>query len=239
MTGTAPPARRWLLRLVTSFTFSQGAVSMARPSVSYHALELGADARAVGVITAAFALLPLAVAVPLGRRTDRGRCGPLLPLGIVLIAAGCALSGTASSLGALAAWSAVLGLGHLVFVIGAQSLVARQSGPHEHDRNFGYFTIGGSMGQLIGPLLSGVLVGGAARHSAGAEGAFGHGSALALFASGALSVCAFVTLWRIENRPSARRGTRRQDTHTQDTRTAGHAHAGHAHAGKGRAGGAR
>lgn len=71
--------RRWLLRLVASFAFAQGAVSMARPAVSYHALELGADAGAVGVVSAAFALLPLAVAVPLGRRTDRGRCGPLLP----------------------------------------------------------------------------------------------------------------------------------------------------------------
>ena len=85
---------------------------------------------------------------------------------MALITAGCALAGTACSLCALAGWSAVLGLGHLVFVIGAQSLVARQSRPHEHDRNFGYFTIGGSMGQLIGPLLSGLLVGGAVAHSA-------------------------------------------------------------------------
>ena len=193
MSGTDAGDRRWLLRLVISFAFAQGAVCMARPAVSYHALELGAGASAVGVITAAFALLPLAVAVPLGRRTDRGRCGPLLPVGLALIAAGCALSGTAPSLVVLGAWSALLGLGHLVFVIGAQSLVARQSGPHEHDRNFSHFTIGGSMGQLVGPVLSGWLVGGA-----GPRGVSEHGSAVALFASGALSFCAYATLWRIE-----------------------------------------
>ncbi len=194
---------RWLLRLVVSFAFAQGAVCMGRPAVSYHALGLGADAGAVGVITAAFALLPLAAAVPLGRRTDRARCGPLLPVGVALIAAGCALAGTAPSLPLLAAWSALLGLGHLVFVIGAQSLVARQSAPHEHDRNFSYFTIGGSMGQLAGPVLSGWLVGG------GASGwTSGHSSAVALFAAGASSVCAYATLWRIEAPRAAREGGR-------------------------------
>lgn len=175
---------------------------MARPAISYHALELGAGARAVGVVTAAFALLPLAVAVPLGRRTDRQRCGPLLPAGVALVAAGSALAATAPSLVLLAAWSALLGLGHLVFVIGAQSLVARQSGPDEHDRNFGHFTIGGSAGQLIGPVFSGWLVGGA---GGGPPGAGEHSSAVALFASGVLALCSYATLWRIEGRAVPRR----------------------------------
>ncbi len=130
--------RGWLLRLVVAFGFAQAAVSMARPAVSYRALALGADERAVGVIAGVYALLPLFAAVPLGRRTDHGRCAPLLPTGVVLISAGCALSGVAGSLGAMALWSGVMGLGHLCFVIGAQSLVARRSAPHEQDRNFGH-----------------------------------------------------------------------------------------------------
>lgn len=52
---------------------------MARPAVSYRALALGADARAIGVITGVYALLPLFAAVPLGRRTDHGRCAPCCP----------------------------------------------------------------------------------------------------------------------------------------------------------------
>lgn len=78
--------RGWLLRLVIAFGFAQAAVSMARPAVSYRALALGADERAVGVIAGVYALLPLFAAVPLGRRTDHGRCAPLLPAGVVLIA---------------------------------------------------------------------------------------------------------------------------------------------------------
>ncbi|KPI18204.1 major facilitator superfamily MFS_1 [Actinobacteria bacterium OK074] len=181
--------RGWLLRLVVAFSFAQGAVSMARPAVSYRALALGADERAVGVIAGVYALLPLFAAVPLGRRTDHGRCAPLLPVGVILISGGCALSGLANSLAAMAAWSGAMGLGHLCFVIGAQSLVARQSAPHEQDRNFGHFTIGASLGQLVGPVLAGAVVDGSDRADS---------SALALLISGALGAVALTSLWRIE-----------------------------------------
>ncbi|MFC9847140.1 MFS transporter [Streptomyces sp. NPDC060223] len=183
--------RGWLLRLVIAFSFAQGAVSMARPAVSYRALALGADERAIGVIAGVYALLPLFAAVPLGRRTDHGRCAPLLPIGVVLIAGGCALSGRADSLTAMAAWSGVMGLGHLCFVIGAQSIVARQSAPHEQDRNFGHFTIGASLGQLVGPIAAGALIGGS--DMAGT-------SALALLVAGGLAAVSFTSLWRIEHR---------------------------------------
>ncbi|MFF7654166.1 MFS transporter [Streptomyces sp. NPDC007983] len=167
---------------------------MARPAVSYRALALGADARAVGVIAGVYALLPLFAAVPLGRRTDHGRCAPLLPVGVVLIAAGCGLSGTADSLPAMAAWSGVMGLGHLSFVIGAQSLVARQSAPADQDRNFGHFTVGASLGQLIGPIAAGQLV-------SGHDGALARTSAAALFVAAVVAACSFTSLWRIEHRP--------------------------------------
>ncbi|MDI3407265.1 MFS transporter [Streptomyces cavernicola] len=199
--GSAGPGRTWLLRLVIAFSFAQGAVSMARPAVSYRALALGADERAVGVIAGVYALLPLFAAVPLGRRTDHGRCAPLLPVGVVLIAGGCALSGAANSLTAMAAWSGVMGLGHLCFVIGAQSIVARQSAPAEQDRNFGHFTIGASLGQLVGPIAAGFLI-------SEQDGAMARTSALALLVSAAVAAVAFTSLWRIEHRTAA--GTRKE-----------------------------
>lgn len=196
------PGRAWLLRLVIAFSFAQGAVSMARPAVSYRALSLGADERAIGVIAGVYALLPLFAAVPLGRRTDHGRCAPLLPIGVVLIGGGCALSGTAGSLGALAAWSGVMGLGHLCFVIGAQSIVARQSAPDEQDRNFGHFTIGASLGQLIGPIAAGSLIG----------GDMGRTSAFALLVSGGVAAVSLTSLWRIEHvRPATGASSKRGD----------------------------
>ncbi|MEU6994334.1 MFS transporter [Streptomyces sp. NPDC046465] len=187
--SSGPGGRRgWLLRLVVAFSFAQAAVSMARPAVSYRALSLGADERAIGVIAGVYALLPLFAAVPLGRRTDHGRCAPLLPVG-VLIAGGCALSGMADSLAAMAAWSGVMGLGHLCFVIGAQSIVARQSAPAEQDRNFGHFTIGASLGQLVGPLAAGALIGADIDRT----------SAVALLVSAAVGAVSLTSLWRIEH----------------------------------------
>jgi MFS family permease len=188
--------RGWLVRLVVAFCFAQGAVSMARPAVSYRALSVGADESAIGVITACYALLPLFAAVPLGRRTDHGRCAPLLVAGVVLISGGCALSGTAGSLTALAAWSGVMGLGHLCFVIGAQSIVARRSDPAEQDRDFGHFTIGASLGQLLGPIGAGLLVSGEA-------GAMGRTSSLALLTAGLAAAVAFTSLRGIEPRTPA------------------------------------
>ncbi|MFI1506500.1 MFS transporter [Streptomyces sp. NPDC020597] len=192
--------RGWLLRLVIAFGFAQGAVSMARPAVSYRALALGADEGAVGVVAGVYALLPLLAAVPLGRRTDHGRCAPLLPVGVALISGGCVLSGLAASLWTMALWSGVMGLGHLCFVIGAQSLVARQSAPREQDRNFGHFTIGASLGQLVGPVAAGALI-----DRADMAGS----SALALLVAGAGCAVAFTSLWRIEHRdpePDSRAG---------------------------------
>ncbi|WP_344493200.1 MFS transporter [Streptomyces enissocaesilis] len=185
--------RGWLLRLVIAFGFAQAAVSMARPAVSYRALALGADERAIGVIAGVYALLPLFAAVPLGRRTDHGRCAPLLPVGVLLIAGGCAAGGTANSLAAMAAWSGVMGLGHLCFVIGAQSIVARQSAPAEQDRDFGHFTIGASLGQLAGPVAAGLLVD-------GHEGATARTSALALTVAAGVAAVSLTSLWRIEHR---------------------------------------
>lgn len=191
-----------MLRLVIAFSFAQGAVSMARPAVSYRALSMGADERAIGIIAGVYALLPLFAAVPLGRRTDHGRCAPLLPIGVVLISGGCALSGTAGSLGALAAWSGVMGLGHLCFVIGAQSIVARQSAPAEQDRNFGHFTIGASLGQLVGPVAAGYMI-------SEQDGAMGRTSALALVVSAVVAAVSFSSLWRIEHVRSAAPGAGR------------------------------
>jgi MFS family permease len=156
-----PPA--WLARVLAGVVLTQAALYLARPVTSYRALALGADARAVGLITAAFALVPLVVAVPLGRASDRWRPGYLLTGGIALGAVACALLGAAGTLPGLALASAVLGLGHLALTLAGQSLIARQSGDALHDRDFGLYAAAASSGQLIGPALAGLALSWAGR----------------------------------------------------------------------------
>jgi MFS family permease len=160
----APTLPGWLTRVLAGVVLTQAALFLARPVTSYRALALGADARAVGLITAAFALVPLVVAVPLGRASDRWRPGWLLTGGIALGAVACALLGLAASLPGLALASAALGLGHLALTLAGQSLIARQSGDALHDRDFGLYAAAASAGQLIGPALAAVALS-AAGHS--------------------------------------------------------------------------
>ena len=155
----------WLVRLLICVALTQSALNLSRPITSYRALALGADARAIGLITAAYAVLPVLAALPLGRLADRWRPAPLVAAGAVLLAGGSALLGIASSLAALAMSSAVLGLGHLSFMVGGQTLVAQQSEDDQHDRYFGLFTAVTSLGQLVGPALGGLVLTSVTGHS--------------------------------------------------------------------------
>ena len=159
----APTLPGWLARILAGVVLTQAALYLARPVTSYRALALGADAHAVGLITAAFALVPLVVAVPLGRASDRWRPGWLLTGGIALGALACVLLGMAATLPGLALASTVLGLGHLALTLAGQSLIACQSGDALHDRDFGLYAAAASTGQLIGPVLAGIALSAAGR----------------------------------------------------------------------------
>jgi MFS family permease len=138
---------------------AQTAVYLVRPATSYRLLGLGSGATAVGLVTASFALVPLFLAIPLGRRADRRHGGRLLLGGCALQAVGCLLLAAGHSATALAVASAVVGLGHLALALGSQAVIARESEDEHHDRDFALLTAGVSVGQLVGPLLGGLLLG--------------------------------------------------------------------------------
>jgi MFS family permease len=157
-----PPARQavpgWLGRILVALVLTQAALFLARPVTSYRALALGADERMVGLITACFAVVPLLVAVRLGRVADRRRPVGMLAGGVAILVVAYVLLGLAGSLAELALWSALLGLGHLCLMLAAQSLIAQQSEDSRHDRDFGLMTAAVSLGQLVGPALGGLVL---------------------------------------------------------------------------------
>jgi MFS family permease len=138
---------------------AQAAVYLVRPTTSYRLLGLGAGTTAVGLVTASFALVPLFLAIPLGRRADRRHGGRLLLAGCAVQIAGCLLLAGGRSPVARGIGSAVLGVGHLSLALGAQAVVARESEDERHDQHFALLTAGVSIGQLVGPLLGGLLLG--------------------------------------------------------------------------------
>ena len=149
-----------LLRLYAAVLLSHAVIQLVRPATSYRALEIGADGRAIGVITAAFALLPVFIAVSLGRVTDRAPASWLLLPGMLMMALAAVCIGLSGQIWQLVLWTSVLGLGHLAAMIGAQTLVANTAS--NPDRGFGHFTVATSIGQLLGPALGGVLAGNSA-----------------------------------------------------------------------------
>lgn len=162
MASTAPGARSgaWLWFLVAGALLTQTALNLVRPVTTYKLLSLDADSVTVGLVTAAYAVLPLATAMWLGRMTDRVRdLRTMVVAGALVLALGAVALALAPNAALVAAASALLGMGHLLFTIAGQSAVARFSPADQLDKGFGWFTAAFSAGQLVGPLLAGALLG--------------------------------------------------------------------------------
>jgi len=149
-----------LWTLVVAGFFSQTALNLVRPVTTYKLIDLGADATAIGLVTAAYAILPVVSAMWLGRLTDRiPGLRLMVGMGALILAAGAAALALAGTIAWVAAASAVLGMGHLVFTIAGQSAIARFSPNDQLDRGFGWFTAAYAGGQIAGPLVAGLLLG--------------------------------------------------------------------------------
>lgn len=185
--GATPAARgtyRSALALLLLGTMAVHAtVFLNRPAASYRVLALGGDENAVGMVAAASALLPIFLAIPMGRWSDRGHASALLIGGGLAVALGSVLLAHAGSLATMALFNAALGVGQLALMIATQAVVAALSRPGEHDRNFGLFTAAASLGQLLGPLAGGWVISQAQRSGmlVATTRAFWVASAVALF----------------------------------------------------------
>src|SRR6476469_7619358 len=151
---------RRLVLVLAAAGAGQAAQYLARPMTSYRLLALGAGPREVGYVAATFAVVPVFLAIPLGRFADRRRSETLLVFGSVLLAVACAALAFGASVWALAAASVVLGVGHLSLMLGVQNAIAAESHDDQHDARFGVFTAVVSAGQLVGPLLGGAILSG-------------------------------------------------------------------------------
>lgn len=150
----------WLWLMVAAGVLTQTTANIVRPVTSYKLILLGWGETEIGIATAAYALLPLFLALPFGRMQSRLKSPRnFVALGIFILALGAAYLALTAQVMHLMIASAVLGIGHLMFTVGGQSMVARRSRGHQMDANFGWFTASFSVGQMLGPLLSGLILG--------------------------------------------------------------------------------
>ena len=149
----------WRLLLLHA-ALIQAVTSVVRPTTAYRALELETAPELLGLLPAAFAVLPLLAAVAVGRVADRRGERPMLVVGGGLVLASTvAFAVGGGSLPALVACSALLGFGHLLCMIAEQSLVADFARTRSRDAAFGAYTFASSAGQAVGPAALAVVGG--------------------------------------------------------------------------------
>jgi MFS family permease len=138
---------------------NQTSVNLVRPMVSYRALALGVEPVNLGLLSAAFSIAPLVVALRIGRLVDRR--GELLFVVGGAVAMGVVSLGlaVATSTAVLFGLFALLGLGHLSITVATQGMVARGSDEASYDRRFSAFSLSASIGQLAGPAIAGLVAG--------------------------------------------------------------------------------
>jgi MFS family permease len=157
-TASEPSAPRhtWFVKALAITFLMQVAVNAVRPTVSYRALALGADAVQLGLIAAGFALLSLVFSIPIGRMIDRRGEMPFVIVGVLLVSAVSFALVAVQAIWALFVTQAVLGLGQVLTTLGMQALIANSGAEHQHSR-FGTFTATVSLGQFVGPTAAGFL----------------------------------------------------------------------------------
>ena len=147
-----------LFRLIAVAVTAHVALGAARVTTALYALSLQASAFTVGTLIALFALVPMMLAVPMGRAIDRiGMRKPLM-IGCLLASAGVLLAATVSGLPVLYAAAMLIGTGFMAIFIGTQHAVGVMSLPEQRTANFSRLSLGFSISSFTGPLIAGFMI---------------------------------------------------------------------------------
>ncbi len=148
-------SRLWPTFLVgTSHMVVAGAIT---PLIPLYVAARGGSAAMVGIVAASSAVLPLALGVWTGAGADALGPRRMSVAGALGLAACTVLIAAAPNLGVLIVGTAIAGLANNVLILASQTSVAQASRPQDRDHNFGFFAFSVSIGQVLGPLLGGIL----------------------------------------------------------------------------------
>lgn len=139
----------WLL--MGQAVLMQACYFAVRPMVSYRALDQGASTSDLGIIAAAFGVLSLVAAIPVGRMVDRIGAGRMTVCGVTGVIAGIAIAVLPASVPSLVVAGGVLGLGHVMAMAGHQTLVAARWPASRREAVYNGYSSFVSIGQGVGP----------------------------------------------------------------------------------------
>ena len=99
------------------------------------------------------------LAVGFGRWTERHHPAILLAFGLGVSALAAFVLVVAEAIPAIAVATTVLGIGHMSATIGGQSIMAQADSSLARISRFGTLTTVSALGQIVGPVLGGVIIG--------------------------------------------------------------------------------
>ena len=156
-----------LLSAVTFISLKGGRVLM-----TLFALDLGAGPFETGMLFAVYGLIPFLFVVYAGRIADRIGNRVLMYVGFTGFATALTVPALYPSLPVLFVASPLIGLTSMVFIVASQNLVGVLSQLETRTRNYSYYSLADSTGNVAGPVLVGLVIDG-----------YGHGAAYYVLAA--------------------------------------------------------
>jgi predicted MFS family arabinose efflux permease len=145
---------RLLVPLLLTSVIIQTVYAIVRVTTSYRAIELDLPVVWLGVISATFAVLPMVLAVWVGRLLDRGHDALAAWIGSALLVLAClGFYFWANSVATLLLLTALFGVAHLFLMASQQMLCIRSAGRRGRDAAFGNYVVSSAIGQGLGPYV--------------------------------------------------------------------------------------
>jgi MFS family permease len=153
---------RLLFAILSTAFVEQTVITIVRVTTTYRALELDLSVVWIGVVTAAYAVLPIGFGIPMGRFIDRGYDAVTTWIGGGLLVVSCLGFVLFPNLIGIMISTSIMGTAHLLFVVSQQVQCTRcGTGPGAMERAIGNYMVANAVGQGVGPFIVG-LAGGSA-----------------------------------------------------------------------------
>ena len=130
----------------------------AKVALPLHALNLGVDAFTVGVMMALWALVPMLIALYVGRLVDR--VGPRMPMlfGTIGVVIALLVPYFFPGVIGLVVMALAVGTAFQFFFVPTQGITGALGGPEDRARNYSLLAVGFSIASFLGPLIAGFSI---------------------------------------------------------------------------------
>lgn len=127
----------------------------SRPIVSLYSHSLGANEAIIGLLVSVFAFIPMIFAIRIGKWLDVFGARKLTILGGLGMGLAFVFPVIFQTISSLFVSQAIIGISHLAVLVSLQKTVGNH--PGDRDKLMATFSLCGSLGDLMGPLISGYI----------------------------------------------------------------------------------